>query len=426
MSQNQQGTKCNYREEKRRDAMVDLSINFGGLELKNPLIVASSENVRDIRQIKRAEECGAAAVILKAMGPPGSVLLNSILRIFIDAKGQAVSGIGGSKWLSYDEGIELVRAAKKETKIKIGVNIPFPTSGDYQFVVDAVKRAADNGADFIEINFKGLPLVSTATTEKTDTQRAAMQESAEGYGEYVRNYLSRVSAGTSAIKRAVNIPVIGKIDPQKTDVVASAMAMQRGGADAVDVANIMGGTIPIDIFNRGKLSIPAAKRAILTTVGAPYKPFAQGFVARTARSVNIPIMGDGGLMNWKDAVEMIMFGATTVSFCTLLLISGFEALTKIEKGMRAFMEQQGYSHIDDFKGLALDYIASEGDVGEFIPSVARIDKEKCTGCGICLKPAHCLATSMVNDKAEVDEGECIGCGTCSLICPEGAVSMIEI
>ena len=52
--------------------MIDLSINFAGLELKNPLIVASSDNVRDIRQIKQAEEYGASAVILKSMLPPGS------------------------------------------------------------------------------------------------------------------------------------------------------------------------------------------------------------------------------------------------------------------------------------------------------------------------------------------------------------------
>jgi dihydroorotate dehydrogenase len=49
--------------------MVDLSVNFAGVELKNPLVVASSDNVRDIRQIKKAEEHGASAIILKAILP---------------------------------------------------------------------------------------------------------------------------------------------------------------------------------------------------------------------------------------------------------------------------------------------------------------------------------------------------------------------
>jgi dihydroorotate dehydrogenase (fumarate) len=135
--------------------MVDLSVNFAGLELKNPFIVASSENVRDIRQIKKAEKCGASAVVLKAMGPPGSIRLNSVLRMYADVEGKALFGIGGSRWLSYDEGVKLVREAKAETNIKIGVNMAFPMSGDYQFVVEAAKRVAQAGADFIELNFKG-------------------------------------------------------------------------------------------------------------------------------------------------------------------------------------------------------------------------------------------------------------------------------
>lgn len=406
--------------------MVDLSINFAGLELKSPFVVASSETVRDIRQIKQAEKCGASAVILKAMGPSGSPLLYSNLRTFVDVKGQAIYGIAGSRWLSYDQGVELVGAAKKETGIKIGVNMAFPMTGDYQHVVDAVTRLAEAGVDFIELNFKGESFITRREKEKIDTERSSKWKSIQGYGEYVDKYLSQIKEGTRTIKRAVKVPVIGKIDPLMGDVVVSALAMESGGADAVDAANIPGGTIAIDIYNRGSLRMPAAKRALLNTVGAPSKPFVQGFIARLARAINIPILGSGGLMNWSDAVEMIMFGAVAVSFCTLLMIKGFEAITEVEKGLRAFMEQQGYRQVGDFRGLALDYIMPDFQPGGMIPSVAKIDGEKCSGCGLCLKPAHCLAISQENDKALVDPAECLGCGTCSLLCPERAVSMIEI
>jgi len=401
--------------------MVDLSVNLAGLELKNPFIVASSEIVRDIRQVKKAEKCGASAVITKAMGF-GSPHLSSKLRTFIDVKGQALYGLGGSKWLTYDEGVDLVKATKKETGIKIGVNMAFPMVGDYQYVVDAVKRLSEAGADFIELNFKGTPLTVTQAKEKV----TAGQESNQGYGEYLDKYYSRVVEATRTIKRSVSVPVICKIDPQMGDVVISALTMESGGADAVDAANILGGTIALDIYHRGSLRMPGAKRALLNTVGAPYKPFVQGFVARLAGAINIPILGSGGLMNWQDAVEMIMFGATAVSFCTLLMISGFEAITEIEKGLRSFMEQQGYRQIQDLRGLALDYIMPDMQLSGLIPSVARIDKDKCIGCGICLKQAHCLAISQEDDKAVVDPAECLGCATCSSLCPEGAVSMHEI
>jgi dihydropyrimidine dehydrogenase (NAD+) subunit PreA len=108
------------------------------------------------------------------------------------------------------------------------------------------------------------------------------------------------------------------------------------------------------------------------------------------------------------------------------MIYVFKVLMEMEKGLKEFMKQQGYSRLEDFRGLGLKCIAPSLPNCEVIPSVARIDKEKCTGCGICLEPAHCLATSMEDGKAVVDEKECLGCGACYLFCPTGAVSMVEI
>ena len=63
---------------------------------------------------------------------------------------------------------------------------------------------------------------------------------------------------------------------------------------------------------------------------------------------------------------------------------------------------------------------------EVIPSVARIDEEKCTRCGLCLRPAHCVAISIEDGRVVIDEAECLGCGTCFLLCPTDAISMVEI
>ena len=62
--------------------MVNLSTNIAGLELKNPFIAASSDNTRDIRQVRRAEECGASAFVIKALLPSTSSELDSTLRVF--------------------------------------------------------------------------------------------------------------------------------------------------------------------------------------------------------------------------------------------------------------------------------------------------------------------------------------------------------
>ena len=67
--------------------MIDLSVDFAGVELKNPLLVASADIGRDIRQIRKAEKYGASAVIVKGMFPDNSSELNSVMRVLLDEKG---------------------------------------------------------------------------------------------------------------------------------------------------------------------------------------------------------------------------------------------------------------------------------------------------------------------------------------------------
>jgi dihydropyrimidine dehydrogenase (NAD+) subunit PreA len=406
--------------------VVNLSVNIAGLELKNPFIVASSDNTRDIRQIKQAEECGASAVVLKAMLPPNSNELQSMLRVFVEAKKKLVYGTAGATRLTYDQGVELVRAAKKETKIKIGANIPLLVTEDFQVIVDGIKKIVGAGADFVELNYKPSIVARPAIMAMTSQRSSNIKEEGGKYEEYIHNLMVFVETRTRSVKQAVSIPVIAKLTPDGIDEVALAMAAERGGADAVDAIGSLGGAYNVDIFNNGRPRIPNALTGFFQISGAVLKPYSQAMVARISKAVNIPVIGTGGLTSWTDVVEMIMFGAHAVSFCTLFMIRGFEALAEIEKGLREFMEQQGFRFIDDFRGAALRYIAPSISACEFIPSVARVDQEKCTGCGICLKPAHCLATSMENGKAVVNEAECLGCGTCFLLCPAEAVSLVEI
>jgi TPP-dependent indolepyruvate ferredoxin oxidoreductase alpha subunit len=131
-------------------------------------------------------------------------------------------------------------------------------------------------------------------------------------------------------------------------------------------------------------------------------------------------------MSWTDVVEMIMFGATAVSFCSLLMLHGFEALQKVERGLRKYMEQHDYRKLDDFRNAALSYVASSMADCDVISSVAKVDREKCNGCGRCLRLGHCIAVSLADQKAEINEIECLGCGACFTICPSNAVSMVEL
>jgi dihydropyrimidine dehydrogenase (NAD+) subunit PreA len=406
--------------------MVDLSTNIAGLELRNPFIVASSDSTRDIRQVTKAEECGASAFVLKALLPSYSNELQSKLRVFVDAKKKNVYGTAGANRLTYDQGADLVRTAKKECKIKIGANIPLLINESTQIMVDGIKKVADAGADFIELNYKPSVTARPAITAMNRRRISEIKEEVKEYEEYVHDLMTFMVTSTRIIRQAVNIPIFAKLAPDGVDEVALAMAAVKGGVDVIDAINSLGGAYNIDIYNHGIPKIPNALSGYFQISGAVLKPYSQAMVARICKAIDVPVIGTGGLTNWEDVVEMIMFGAHAVSFCALFMIKGFEALKGIEKGLKKYMEQQGFESIEDFRGVALQYIAPSISECEIIPNTARIDQEKCTGCGLCLKPSHCLATVPENGKVVVNEAECIGCGTCFLLCPEGAVSIVEL
>ena len=302
--------------------------------------------------------------------------------------------------------------------------MPFQGPDELENYIDVAKRVAKAGADFIEMNFS--PQVSAHAGAHLKAGEYQQDKEADILKATMEDLPKWISEGVKATRQAIDIPVVAKLCPEGIDIVTIARIIENSGADAIDVINIGGGSMKIDIFNEGKPAMPGARNSSLATAGSPLKTFAQGSVARISKEVNIPIIGTGGLMNWIDVIEMMMFGATAVSFCTLLFIHGFQAITGIEKGLREFMEKQGYKRLEEFRGLALKHIAPSAHAFDFIPVVARVDGQSCNGCGICLKPAHCLAISINGDKATIDEEECLGCGTCSFICPSHAISIVEI
>jgi dihydropyrimidine dehydrogenase (NAD+) subunit PreA len=173
--------------------------------------------------------------------------------------------------------------------------------------------------------------------------------------------------------------------------------------------------------------VPGAENYVFFLSGEYLRPLAQAYVARIAQAVKVPIIGTGGVMSWRHVVEFIMFGASAVGLCTILMIEGFGILQEIEKKLEEFMSSQGYTHIEDFKGIALKYVKSSLPEVKIYDVFAKVNEELCNGCGLCTRPAHCgrehRAIKIVEKKAVVEKEQCLGCGTCYILCPVGAITM---
>ena len=134
----------------------------------------------------------------------------------------------------------------------------------------------------------------------------------------------------------------------------------------------------------------------------------------------MPIIGGGGIENWRQAIEYMMWGATLVTACASIMWRGWDVVTDIVQGMKKFMREQNYSSYKEIIGRALPNIRPNVEL-EPLPGAPRVDPERCNGCGLCLKPGHCQAIRLEDSIAVVSDVDCYGCGICVAICPRKAL-----
>ena len=153
-----------------------------------------------------------------------------------------------------------------------------------------------------------------------------------------------VTAHGAAVRKVYKKTLIVKLSPNVTDITEIARAVEGAGADSVSLINTLLG-----------MAIDAEKRRpILSTVtggmsGAAVKPIALRMVWQVAKAVNIPVVGLGGIMNWKDAVEFLLAGATAIQIGTANFID--PAITvKVAEGINDYLDRHGYSSVRDIIG----------------------------------------------------------------------------
>jgi dihydropyrimidine dehydrogenase (NAD+) subunit PreA len=147
-----------------------------------------------------------------------------------------------------------------------------------------------------------------------------------------------------------------------------------------------------------------------------------------------PISGIGGIETWRDVVEFILLGATSVQVCTAVMHYGFGIVREMEAGLIQFMEDKGYNSIYDFAGKALPNVTEWKHLNLKHSVKAKINEDKCIGCDLCYiacddgaHQAIKLDPNAENRIPEVIDENCVGCNLCSLVCPvEDCITMEKV
>jgi dihydropyrimidine dehydrogenase (NAD+) subunit PreA len=231
------------------------------------------------------------------------------------------------------------------------------------------------------------------------------------------------------------VPVLVKLTPNVDDIVPHGLAAQRGGAHGVSLINTIKSIIGVDIDR----FVHEPRVAGLSTnggyCGPAVKPIALHMTAALARDpeFNIPISGIGGISDWRDAVEFLLLGASSVQVCTAVMLYGYRIVTDMIEGLEEYMRSHDFANLDAMVGRAVPAFSEWGDLDLNYETVARIDPDKCIGCHLCrvacMDGAHqCIHPNPNGGHVPyVDESECVGCNLCKIVCPVAdCIEMVQV
>ena len=295
---------------------MNMSVNIAGVEWKNPVTVASGTFGSGAEYSEFADLNKLGAVTTKGVAnvPWAGNPTPRVAEVY----GGMLNAVG-----LQNPGIELFCKRDipflKQYDTKIIVNVCGHSTEEY---VAVVERLADEPVDLLEINIS-CPNV---------------KEGGIAFGQDPK----AVEAITKEMKRHAKQPVIMKLSPNVTDITEMARAAEAGGADALSLINTITG-MKIDV-NRRKFVLANQTGGMS---GPAIHPVAVRMVYQTAKAVNGPIIGMGGIMNADDAIEMILAGATAVSVGT----ANFTDPTVTEKIVAGIGEYMKKYHVNDIKEL---------------------------------------------------------------------------
>ena len=219
--------------------------------------------------------------------------------------------------------------------------------------------------------------------------------SERGMGSAVGQVPEYIEMVTRWCKQSTELPVIVKLTPNITNIIYPAAAAKNGGADAVSLINTISSIVSVDLDNMAPNPTIDGKGTAGGYCGPAVKPIALNMVAQIARTdatAGLPRSGIGGVTTWRDAAEFLALGAGNVQVCTAAMTYGFDIINEMTSGLSSWLDKSGYTSVDQMIGKAVPNVTDWQYLNLNYITKARIDQEKCIGCGRCY--AVCEDTSL--------------------------------
>jgi dihydroorotate dehydrogenase (NAD+) catalytic subunit len=269
----------------------------------------------------RVEKGGAGAVVTKSVGmEPRMGYANPTVvqgeSSLINAMGLPNPGINNY--------VDEIKYAKTLLRIPLIVSVFGYAPEEYATLA---KKAVDAGADAVELN------VSCPHVKLT--------------GSEIGQNPKLLSEVVNKVKAVVQKPVFVKLSPNVTDLVEIACAAVKAGADALVAVNTLR-AIAIDV----ETMLPVLSNVKGGLSGPAVKPVALRCVYDIREKLDVPIIGCGGITDWRDAVEYFLAGANAVQIGTAIALESPEVFQSITKGIETYLRKKHYGSVKEIVGLS--------------------------------------------------------------------------
>lgn len=295
------------------------AVSFAGVAMKNPVVLASGT-------CGFGRELGGYFDISRLGG--------------IASKGLTLNPRGGN------EGIRVW-----ETPSGLMNSIGLENPGVRGFLEDEldwinghdVANIVNLGGHSIEDYIEGISLLNDAKLDLLELNISCPNVKQGGMNFGVRTETAREVV--RILRRECRHKLVVKLSPNAEDIVALARACEEEGADGLSLTNTYL-ALAVDIDRRR----PVFENVYAGLSGPAVRPISLRMTHQVAHAVKIPVMGIGGIVAWRDAVEFIMAGATAVQVGTATFTKPDIALDIIE-GIEAFMEKEGITNLSEIRGI---------------------------------------------------------------------------
>lgn len=393
--------------------MATLETKVLGIDFENPFILASAPPTAKIESIDKAFTLGWGGAVLKTITPDNLEMIEASQRYASWKVGNKVCGFENIELLSHLtvqqwlDGIKFLKE-KHPTKVQIASIMAPVNKEEWQKQVQTFNNSE---IDAFELNFScphGMPEKGIGMAIGTSSEISAMI--------------------TEWVMEVAQKPVFVKLSPNVTDITKIAKAVEKAGIDGFAAINTIQSLMGVDLDTFEPMPNVNGKTTFGGYSGISVKPIGLRCVAQIRQTSSRPILGIGGISNWRDAAEYMCVGADIVQVCTEVMVNGYTIISSMKQGLLNYLEEKGFNSPADLKNRAIANLTAHKDLNKQKQFYPHINDSLCIQCSkcvtICDESEH-SALKLIDGQIKVNKEACIGCSLCAHVCPKSAIQMTQ-